>query len=131
MRALDAIIAKCVDLGVDSQNIFGGTDVDIPGGGGPYLSVLETGGPPPVSTHNAGVLQTPSFQFTARGDLYPAVAALIDIVYRGFGGTQSLSNVDLSGVFFLWIRPTASPMSLPLDANMRVRLAVNIRTCHR
>lgn len=129
MRPLDAVVARleAQGLGIAGASIFAGSDVDLPATPGAFLTLAETGGRGPIGTHNAGSLRQPTFQVTARGDLYPEAAALADQAYLALGGgDQALVNVDLSGVFVLWMHPVTEPLQMPIDAQGRSRLSFNV-----
>jgi hypothetical protein len=135
VREIDAL-GQLLETGigvVGGNTLHLGSDADIPAGDAPVLSILETGGPI-TPTHNAGVIGHPSFQIMARGSRYPDVATLLDLAFEELGGKGTglgLSNITVGDWFFLWIRPTSKPFSLPKDANSRVRLAFNVETCCR
>lgn len=132
-RTLDALvkIAENANVGTGGTSIFAGTDVDFPNGPGPFLSLLETPGKPPVGAHNASSLRQPGIQVTARGDEYPTVAAMLELALLAYGGEQALVNIEVENVFFLTIRPSSEPFTLPNDAQGRVRIAFNLSAIRR
>lgn len=130
MRVLDAFVARLEGqgLGVAGTTIFAGSDVDLPPGPTAFLTLVETGGRAPIGTHQEPIaIQQPTIQVTARADLYPAAAALADQVIAAL----SVTNLVIGDLFFLFIRPGQSPVSLPIDAQGRVRLATNFTTAVR
>ena len=129
MRPIDALIARYEAVGVGSAGttIFAGSDTDLPSSGTPaFLTLLEAGGREPIRAHNTTPIRQPGIQVTARGDSYLEVAALIDAAYAASGGVDPLVNVTLAGIFFLDIHPTNEPLTLPNDAQNRVRLSFNV-----
>lgn len=134
MRTLQAVIDRleAQGLGTEGMTIFAGSDVDLPGIPGGFLTLAETGGGVPIGTHNAGSLRQPTVQVTARADVYTDAAALADLAYLALGGgDQPIVNLDIGGAFFLWMRPTNEPLQLPIDANGRNRLAFNVASLRR
>jgi hypothetical protein len=133
MRTMDAIILRLEQraIGVGGETIFAGADASLPGGPGPFVTVSETGGRPPIAAHNTTSLHQPSLQLVARGDLMPDVGTLVDQMHKIMGGDVGLSNILIGDVFFLYIRPTGEPFQLPNDAQGRVRLAFNINSMRR
>lgn len=134
MRTLDALILRLEQrgTGVAGVDIFAGTDVNLPDQGSPaFLTLVESAGNPPIGTHNAGSLRRPGIQVTARGDLYPEVAALAERAFEDLGGKDGLTNILLGDVFFLWIRPSSDLFSLPVDAKERVRVSFNLGMTRR
>lgn len=133
MRTLDAIVLRLENLGLGSggTTIFAGSDVAVPNGPGPFISILETAGRPPLGAHNTSSLRQPGFQIVGRGDIYPDVGTLVDQAYAALGGVDGLANILLGDVFFLTIRPAGEPFNLPNDAQGRVRIAFNVNTIRR
>jgi hypothetical protein len=133
MRTLDAIALRLEEHGiaVGGTTLFVGSDVDIPEGGGPYVSLNETGGRAPIGLHNSKSLRRPNIQVTVRGEYYPVVGDLVDRAFVALGGEQGLSNIQIGDIFFLTMRPTSEPYQLTNDALQRVRLAFNVATMRR
>jgi hypothetical protein len=133
VRTMDAIGQRLQDQGVATPGttLFAGSDVNIPPGPGPILTIAETPGQAPIGAHNTTSIRQPAPQITARGDEYPAVAALLELAYTALGGTNGLSNILIGDVFFLWLRPAGEPFQLPNDAQGRVRLAFNVKSARR
>ncbi|HEX6880942.1 MAG TPA: minor capsid protein [Terriglobales bacterium] len=131
MTSIDAIIQRLVDegVGVRGTTIFAGTESDLPTADSGFITVLETGGRPPIGTHNEGptALRQPSFQITARAGKYRVARNLAEQVHTAL----TFSNLQIGDRFFLYAAPMQEPFSLPNDANGRVRVAVNIETTHR
>lgn len=137
MTAMDALIQRLVDLGLGIASgpnitIFAGTESNLP----PYASsangfytIIETGGRPPIGTHNEGhlTLRRPTFQVTARAQRYTIARDLAGGAMAGL----TMSNVQIGDRFFLDARPAQDLFSLPLDGNGRVRVAFNLETTHR
>jgi hypothetical protein len=140
MTAADAIKARLIEkVGVvDGTSIFG-NEVDIPMATFGILSILETGGYPPIGTHNEGfgIIRQPAFQITARAPGSRATITLIQSAWDAMcaknGSNQPipLSNITIGGVFFLMIRPEQDPFMLSPDANKRFRQSFNVSTVVR
>lgn len=62
-------------------NIFGGTDAVIPDGDGPFLSIIESGGPPPRRTHNEPTISS-----------YPQNAARIAVIAGTYAAARTMAN---------------------------------------
>jgi hypothetical protein len=131
MTAIEALIARMVSLGLGAAGvtIFAGTESDLPLHGDGFYTIIETGGRPPIGTHNEGhlVLRRPSFQVTARAQRY--------MIARNLAGAAmpalTMTNVQIGDLFFLDAKPAQDLFSLPLDGNERVRVAFNLETTHR
>lgn len=72
---LEEIASVLVDAGVGTLgvNIFATSDATIPSGNGPYLSIIETPGAPPLHIHNQRVpagLEQPAAQIVVRSNNY-------------------------------------------------------------
>jgi len=131
MIAMDALIQRLVDLNlaVKGVTVFAGTESDLPIHGNGFYTVIETGGRPPIGTHNEGhlALRRPSFQVTARAQKYKVARELA-------GGAMvalTMVNTQIGDRFFLDCRPSQDLFSLPNDGNGRVRVAFNLETTHR
>lgn len=70
-------------VGVVGQNVFSSTSAAVPRGGGPYLSVISTGGAPPLwnQNTNAPAYQRPSAQIVVRASTYLAARAMARAAY--------------------------------------------------
>lgn len=133
MRTIDAIILRLTQQGAVGPGgiIFAGSDASLPDDDAGFLSVNETAGRPPLGAHNTSSLRQPAFQIVARAGEYPVAGDLLELAYNALGGKEGLSNVLIGDVFFLTIRPTTDPFSLPPDARSRVRLAFNVNSVRR
>lgn len=133
MRTADAAVLRLVDRGVAvmDENVFIGSDVVLPPGPGPFITVMETAGRGPIPVHNAKALRQPALQLTVRGDLMSDVEPLVELSYDALGGDPQIANELIGDVFFLWMRPASDIFSLPNDAEGRVRLAFNVNFLRR
>ena len=137
MTSIEAIIQRLADLGLgvpghradDQVGIFAGTESDLPTHKNGFYTIIETGGRPPVGTHNEGhlAIRRPSFQITARAQRYTVARALAGGAMAGL----TMTNVQIGDRFFLDARPAQDLFSLPNDANGRVRVVFNLETTHR
>lgn len=133
MRTLDAIILLLEQRGVGlgGTNIFAGSDAALPDVDTEFLTINETAGRPPVGIHNSIALRQPAFQIVSRAGEYLPAGNLLELAYNALGGKEPISNLLVGDVFFLSLRPTSEPFSLPPDARNRVRLAFNVNSVRR
>jgi hypothetical protein len=135
MRAMDAIVQRLVQkgLGTAGVTLFAGTETDLPVLPANQVlgSVLESGGEPPQTTHSSGSIRRPHFQVTFRHSRYPDAAAKAEAAWLALGGEDGVANVQISDVFFLYIRPQQEPFGMPVDANSRARVSFNVATAWR
>lgn len=137
MTSIEALIQRLEDAGLGvpgsklstEVGIFAGTESDLPSHGNGFYTIVETGGRPPIGTHNEGhlTLRQPSFQITARAQRYLTARALV-------GGAMvalTMTNTWIGDRFFLLAKPAQDLFSLPNDGNGRVRVAFNLETTHR
>jgi hypothetical protein len=131
VTALEAVIAyyESQGVGVGGETIFVGTEAALPepGESPGFLTIVETGGRPPIAIHNAGSLKQPSFQITARHEDYRVATALIDAAFA----VSEVSDKLMGDVFFLSMRPNQSPFPQTNDGVGRVRKTFNVNTVHR
>lgn len=138
MRAIDSVLARLQarGVGVPGTTLFKGTGADLSGAGA-IVTVTETGGQKPVTTHRHGSIKQPSFQVVARNAEYKLAEAKIDQAYLALGGQRNgvayapIANVLIGDVFWLFIRPSSEPFTLAVDGQGRSRLAFNIDTAWR
>lgn len=129
MSALAAILARLVaETSATSATVFGSSLAIPPTGDGPFLSVVETPGPAPEGTHTDGptAYRRPSFQVTARAKSYVTARALAHEAYTAL----TVSNLTLSSIDFLSLRPQQEPFELPPDGANRARVAFNVLASH-
>jgi hypothetical protein len=132
MALEDDVFARLVAQGVVSAlgvDCFMGANAAIPSGDGPYISLISTGGPGPLDTHNAvaaypraslQVLTRATSSVVARAKAAAAMAAL------------NVRNVTVGSGYYLWIRPVQSELTdLGVDERKRPRFAFNIETHRR
>jgi len=77
-------ILVAANVGVVGTNIFGSTAVAIPEGDGPYLLMIETGGPGGVRIHNQipPAYQRPGAQIVARAKKYANARTMAVAAYN-------------------------------------------------
>lgn len=128
MALLDEIAARLTAQGVGAVNsvIFMGSRAVLPSGDGPYVSLIETGGLDPAHTQNGTATERPTVQITTRAKDYPTARTKALAVYNALGGANGLSNVTLSGTFYLRVKPRQSVTDSGLDESGRLRLVFNI-----
>lgn len=131
MTPLDALKQRLITLVplVDGETIFAGPDADLPATGTGFLVIRETGGAPPVGTHNEGftALRRPSFQLMSHATDYSVAWALANAAYAA----SNASNVQIDDVFFLMIFPIQEPHDMPPDPKGRCRVVFNVGTYRR
>jgi hypothetical protein len=131
MTTIEAFVVRLQQVGIANGIIFAGSDIVIPKGQGPYVSLLATPGRPPIGVHNSTSLRQPSIQLTVRGGTFPTVASLSEQCYNAMGHDPKIVNLLIGDVFFLSINPEQEPFSLPNDAVGRIRLAFNVLSLRR
>ena len=108
-------------VGVRGTDLFAG---EIPANAPPHaIGLLETGGGAPVFVHNQNrrIAETPGFQVRVRDPDYEAARQKIEAI------AESLTFRDrvLSGVRYLSVLPTQSPLDLGRDGNEHHLLVCN------
>lgn len=119
----DRLVAQGV--GVYGMNIFIGSKAAIPTGDGPYLSISETGGSAPSLTQN-GSTTNPSAQVSCCAATMSAARTMLQLAYDAFGGADGLTNIDLTGVRYLRLKPVQDINDIGLDGAGRPMVAFNI-----
>ncbi len=71
-------ILVAAGVGVFNTDIFASSAASIPDGDGPYLSVIETGGSPPIWTHNSNLPSNhrPGAKIITRASTFVAARAM-------------------------------------------------------
>lgn len=130
MSFLDDIKSLIVAAGVPAASVLLSSKAVLPTTGGPYLSIIETGGSEPLRTHNATIdaYQYPSAQLLARGTDYKLTRAMLQTAYNGVAGVQ---NQTVNGVWYASIRPRQGLTDLSLDEAGRARVAFNVLAIKR
>jgi len=129
VRTIDAVasIIETAGIAVAGITLFAGSDADLPRISGALITLVESGGGPPVGIHNSRALRQPSIQLTVRGDIYTEITTMLELAYIACGGGEvPLANFSVGDAFFLWMHPAQEPFQLLNDAQGRVRLAFNI-----
>jgi hypothetical protein len=81
-------------LGTFGTTIFGSSQASIPAGDGPYITIVETGGPAPRSTHNVvNAYEQTTAQITTRAATYAAARSRARTAY---GVLAAVVNRDVS-----------------------------------
>jgi hypothetical protein len=113
-------------VGVLGTTLFKGADYNLPALGG-MVNVVQTGGRPPLHTHNGGEVRFPSYQLISRHAVYDT--ALTKLLQARAALIRK--NYIVDDKFFLWIVPANEPVDLPPDANKRPRVSLNVTTAVR
>lgn len=129
MRTIDAIAVRIKQRGVATV-VYKGSDVVIPAGDGPFVSLIETAGRL-TQVHNASSILEPAIQVTVRGGKFDATGAIVDLAWDELGGKDKIVNMLIGDVFFLWLHPVQPPFQLPNDPQGRVRLSFNLALARR
>ena len=136
MSVLDELAAKLVadGVGVLGTSIFIGSAAVLPGGDGPYITLLETGGIAPGGFRGEGgrtqnqdsiATQHPTVQVVSRAKSYQAARAKAKAAFDSLDGTW---NEILSGTYYLKITARQEPTDTGLDDAGRVRITFNVDT---
>lgn len=127
MPFLDDIAARLVaqGVGVLSSNIFYGSRADIPGGNGPYITLIETGGSGPTRIHNdpGAHTQRPTAQVGVRAMSYSVARAKSREAYLALDG---IYNTILGTTFYQSIVARQEPADIGLDSLKRVMIVFNV-----
>ena len=108
-------------VGVRAENLFAG---EIPiGAPGLAIGLLETGGGPPPFVHdrNDRLVETPGLQVRVRGTRYEEARQKMEDVIT----VLTFRRQMISGVRYLSVLPTQSPIDLGRDGNDRHLLVCN------
>lgn len=87
-------VAKLIsDAGFGTRNvdIFIGPDAKIPGGDGPYITIIGYGGGGPDETHNNDVYPNQSFQIAVRATNYRAARQRAYDVWNSLHGQRNIT----------------------------------------
>jgi hypothetical protein len=92
------------------------------------MALVETAGLPPFHVHNiqAASFEQPTAQIIVRGAPYDYAEARTR-AQAAFLALDGLSNVTLSGTFYLFVQALQSPFSLHMDQMGRPVIVFNIR----
>lgn len=126
MAWMDDLKTLIVAAGAPAANVFKSSQAKIPPTGGPYISIIETGGTNPDRTQNVDgdAYENPSAMILARGTDYEAARTLLSTIYTFVGKVQ---NQTVNGTWYVSIRPMQSQFTdlLP-DEIGRARVAFNV-----
>jgi hypothetical protein len=122
---LDDLKVVIVAAGVPAASIYLSSSAAIPTSGGPYLSIIETGGRPSDRTHNAAgdAYHRPGAQLIARGPQYQQARNMLKTAYNA---CTVINNQQVNGTWYLAIRPLQNLNDLSPDSNGRARIAFNV-----
>lgn len=120
------------EVGGAPGNIFKGSKAIIPAGDGPFISIIETGGPVPEGTHNAGpgAYRKPSHKFIVRATDYDTAAARASELFEFFVNWPD--NQTINGTYWRSIRVSnGAPFDLQPDEVNRPRITFDINSVKR
>lgn len=130
MTTIEALAQYLQDEGegVRGVSIFLGSTAAVPAGAGPYISLIETPGEPPVGTHNKGFIarRKPHVQVVVRAKDIAVARTKAETVFQ----TLSFVSVEVGGVRFLKVRPLQDPNDFGVDGEQRPQLKWNL-ACER
>lgn len=117
---------------VPGRDVFASSKAALPSGGTRFLKIIQTGGPPPIRTHNSVITPAyvrPTAQFIAVAARYEDADTMAKQAYDSLVGRR---NIVVSGdVFYREINPLQEPFDLGLDQNGRAQVAFNIMAIKR
>lgn len=119
-------ILEEANVGTRAVSIFVGAKASLPDGPGPFITIIQTGGAPPVGTHNMTTLPAyvrPSAQIMARGEDAEAVENMAQAAYNAL---FPIRNRFVNGTWYVQITMKQSLMDLGEDDPARSRIAFNI-----
>lgn len=125
-----ASVLTTAGLGTLGSNIFASTHAEIPGGNGPYLTLVETPGAAPEYTQDSllPAYHHARFQLTGRAVSYLAARAAALAAYNALCAVR---NQTIGTTFYLRISPETNLFDLTLDKAGRARCAVNFKADKR
>lgn len=129
---LDDMVTLLVNAGVGVANstIFYGSQVQIPTGAGPFVTLTEYGGMAPERTQNKispPAYRRPSFQVTVRAQTLVAARAKALAAHNAL----NVRNTTVGGTWYKEISPIQEPFDLgQQDDNGRVRYVFNVNVVH-
>jgi hypothetical protein len=121
---IDRLVVKGV--GTFQTNIFATSQMIIPSGEGPYLSITETGGRPGIRIHNKKkpAIVRPSALISVRGG--DAIHTR-EMAFAAYEALNDVRNETLSGTFYQELDALQEPYEMPPDENGRARYQFNVR----
>ncbi len=117
---------------VYGTNLFIGPKARIPDVGGPFVSIISSGGLGAAGTHNspsAPAYEQPTGQILTRAVDYDDADLLCQQLYQFMFG--SVINRKVNGTFWQRLKPRGEPFDLPPDEKLRPRRAFNIESYKR
>jgi hypothetical protein len=122
-----ATVLVAAAVGTQNASIFTSTKAEIPTGNGPYLSIIETPGLPPVRMYSA-VPNTVDYKQPAAQILVRARNAgdAFTMARAAWNALAAIRNQLIGTTWHLYIRPQQEPYDLGVDDNDRARVAFNV-----
>lgn len=131
---LDEIAARLQQYGVGMiatdgsdtpYTIYIGAASVIPKGGGPYMTLTETGGTAPVRVQNLprGILQRPTAQVFVRAT---KMREARDMAKSAYDVLDGLFNTTVEGIFYVAITARQEPTDFGFDEQGRACIGFNI-----
>lgn len=78
-------------LGALGSTLFIGPLASFPPGGGPYATLIDTGGTAPMETHNGDKYERISFQLLVRGSSYAAARSRALAIWSTLDGLRNVT----------------------------------------
>lgn len=127
----DAVGTLATAAAQPTNSIFTTSMAYIPTGDGPYLTLVDTGGTGPLSTHD-GMYPRTSVQVVSRASTAAAAKALALAAFASLCPAARVVNTVINGTFYLQITPVQSePFDIGQDQQRRLRYAFNVMTLKR
>jgi Bacteriophage minor capsid protein len=106
-----------------SNNLFVGSNANIPAGLGPFVSIIEFSGNPTINTHQSSPGYRQSLaKILARSTNYAFARQKAEEAFALF----NIYNTTIGGVFFLSITVQGDIADLQLDSQKRPRTAFDV-----
>jgi len=86
-----AAVLQGASVATFGENMFAGSDVEIPAGEGPFLSVIATGGLQPIRTHTSKY-RYPAVQVSVMAEDYLAAVVMAN---AAFAVLEDVQNADV------------------------------------
>ena len=112
-------------VGLLNTSIFLSARAKLPPGGGPFLTLIETGGVGPLFTHNeiGSAKLRPGAQVVVRGGSYVATRLMADQAYASLDG---VFNTLIGTSWYQSLTARQEPTDIGLDDFGRVRVSFNL-----
>lgn len=127
----DAVGTLATAAAQPTNSIFTTSMAFLPAGDNAYLSLTDTGGTHPISTHDSMYPRT-NVQVVARAPTAAAAKALALAAFASLCPPARVVNTTINGTFYLDITPVQSePFDIGQDQQRRLRYAFNVMTLKR